>query len=292
MCYEHGGMIDDGTLFRLGDSNFRWVGGAEASGLWLREQAAACGLDAFVRSSTGQLHNIALQGPKSRDILREILWTPPGRPSLDELGWFRFTVGRIGGFEGIPLVVSRSGYTGELGYEIFCHPKHATAVFDAVWEAGEPHGLAPIGMAALDMLRIEAGLVAAEAEFCDRTDPFEAGIGFAVPLKTQQDDFIGRAALEARAAHPQRRLMGLGVDGGVVPVNGDAVYLGRARVGEVTSATRSPLFGVIALARLDVTQAEAGRELEIGQLDGQQKRLPARVTTLPFYDPEKTRVRG
>ena len=292
MCYEHGGMIDDGTLFRLGDSNFRWVGGAEASGLWLREQAAACGLDAFVRSSTGQLHNIALQGPKSRDILREILWTPPGRPSLDELGWFRFTVGRIGGFEGIPLVVSRSGYTGELGYEIFCHPKHATAVFDAVWEAGEPHGLAPIGMAALDMLRIEAGLVAAEAEFCDRTDPFEAGIGFAVPLKTQQDDFIGRAALEARAAHPQRRLIGLRVDGGVVPAHGDAVYLGRARVGEVTSATRSPLFGVIALARLDVTQAEAGRELEIGQLDGQQKRLPARVTTLPFYDPEKTRVRG
>jgi aminomethyltransferase len=292
MCYEHGGMIDDGTLFRLGDSNFRWIGGAETSGLWLREQAAARGLDAFVRSSTDQLHNIALQGPLSRDILRAVLWTPPSQPSLDELGWFRFTVGRFGGFEGVPLVVSRSGYTGELGYEIFCHPKHATAVFDAVWQAGEPHGLAPLGMAALDMLRIEAGLVAADAEFCDRTDPFEAGIGFAVPLKTQQDDFIGRAVLEERAAHPQRRLMGLQVAGGTVPAKGDAVYLGRARVGEVTSATRSPQFGVIALARLDVTQAEAGRELEVGRLDGQQKRLPARVTTLPFYDPKKERVRA
>jgi aminomethyltransferase len=86
--------------------------------------------------------------------------------------------------------------------------------------------------------------------------------------------------------------MGLQVAGGTVPAKGDAVYLGRARVGEVTSATRSPQFGVIALARLDVTQAEAGRELEVGRLDGQQKRLPARVTTLPFYDPKKERVRA
>jgi aminomethyltransferase len=292
MCYEHGGMIDDGTLLRLSDNAFRWIGGCETSGLWLREQAEALGLDAWVREATDQLHNIALQGPLSRDILKGLLWTPPGRPSLEELGWFRLTVARIGGFEGIPLVVTRSGYTGELGYEIFCHPKDAEAVFDAVWQAGEPLGLAPLGLKALDMLRIEAGLIAADAEFCDRTDPFEAGIGFTVPLKTKQDDFIGRAALEQRAAHPQRRLMGLKVEGGTLPVRGDAVCLGRARVGEVTSAVRSPQFGVIALARLDVTQSAPGTALEVGQLDGYQKRLPATVTTIPFYDPKKQRVRA
>ena len=83
-----------------------------------------------MRSSTDQLHNVALQGPKSRDILEQVIWTPP---TVSELGWFRFTIGRIGGFEGAPVVVSRTGYTGELGYEIFCHPKDALTVFDAIW---------------------------------------------------------------------------------------------------------------------------------------------------------------
>ena len=125
MCYEHGGMIDDGTLFRLGDNNFRWIGGDDYGGIWLRELAEKLGLKAWVRSSTDQLHNVAVQGPKSRDILRQVIWTPPTQPTVDELGWFRFTIGRIGGFDGAPVVVSRTGYTGELGYEIFCHPKDA-----------------------------------------------------------------------------------------------------------------------------------------------------------------------
>ena len=158
-----------------------------------------------MRSSTDQLHNIAVQGPKSRDILREIIWTPPAQPTLEELGWFRFAVGRIGGFEGAPVVVSRTGYTGELGYEIFCHPKDALTVFDAVWKAGEPHGMTPLGLEALDMLRIEAGLVFAGYEFCDQTDPFEAGIGFTVPLKTKNDDFIGREALIRTARRIRNR---------------------------------------------------------------------------------------
>ena len=140
MCYEHGGMVDDGTLFRLGDNNFRWIGGDDYGGIWLRELAEKLGLKAWVRSSTDQLHNVALQGPKSRDILRQVIWTPPTQLTVDELGWFRFTIGRIGGFDGAPVVVSRTGYTGELGYEIFCHPKDAGTVFDAIWNAGEPHG--------------------------------------------------------------------------------------------------------------------------------------------------------
>jgi aminomethyltransferase len=293
MCYEHGGMLDDGTLFRLGPDNFRWIGGDEYGGVWLRELAEKKGFRAWVRSSTDQLHNVAVQGPKSRDILKEVVWTPPARPSLAELGWLRFTVGRIGAFDGPPVVVSRTGYTGELGYEVFCHPKDAAAVFDAIWEAGRPHGLSPLGLQALDMLRIEAGLVFANCEFSDQTDPFEAGIGFTVALKSKDEDFVGREALARRQAHPQHKLVGLEIDSNEAVGHGDCVHAGRARIGVVTSGSRSPLLKKnIALARLDVSAAEIGAAVEIGKLDGQQKRLPARVVRFPHYDPEKTRVRS
>ncbi|WP_434714595.1 DUF1989 domain-containing protein (plasmid) [Rhizobium sp. YTUHZ045] len=293
MCYEHGGMTDDGTLFRLGDKNFRWIGGDDFSGIWLRQQAEKKGFKAWVRSSTDQLHNIALQGPRSRDILKEIIWTAPRQPAIGELEWFRFTVGRIGGFEGAPVVISRTGYTGELGYEIFCHPKDALTVFDAVWEAGQPHGLKPMGLEALDMVRIEAGLIFAHHEFTDQTDPFEAGIGFTVPLKSKQDDFIGREALIRRKEHPRYLLVGLDIQANEAVGHGDCIHVGRAQVGVVTSATRSPVLGkTIALARIDVMHVSPGTEVEIGKLDGHQKRLPATIVPLSHYDPQKTRPRS
>lgn len=293
LCYPHGGMVDDGTLFRLGDDNFRWIGGDDYSGLWLRELAAKLEMKAWVRASTDQLHNLAVQGPQSREILKQVVWTPPARPSLEELGWFRFTVGRLGHTHGRPLVVSRTGYTGELGYELWCHPDDAPAVWDAVFEAGTPHGLAPLGLAALDLLRIEAGLAFAGHEFDDGTDPFEAGIGFTVPLKTKEADFVGRAALQRRKDHPQRRLVGLELEGNEPAGHGDCVHSGRAQIGVVTSGCRSPVLRkTIALARVDVAHAELGTELEVGKLDGQQKRIAARVVRFPFYDPEKSRVRA
>jgi aminomethyltransferase len=293
MCYDHGGMIDDGTVFRLGENNFRWIGGNDTSGLWLREQAVKRGMQAWVRDSTAQLCNIAVQGPKSREILRDVVWTPPTQPTVEELGMFRFSVARLGDFHGPSLVVGRAGYTGELGYEIFCHPKDAEKVFDAVWEAGQPHGMIPFGLAALDMVRIEAGLIFAGSEFDDQTDPMEAGIGFTVPLKSKQDDFIGRAALERRKETPSRKLVGLDIEGGVVPSPGDCVRVGKAQIGEVTSAMKSPFLGkVIALARVDVTCSDLGTRIEIGQLDGQQKRLRAEVVRFPHFDPAKERVKG
>jgi aminomethyltransferase len=293
MCYEHGGMIDDGTVFRLGANNFRWIGGDEFSGAWLRQQAEKMGYRAWVRSSTDQLHNIAVQGPLSRDILRQVIWTPPSQPALHELGWFRFAVGRIGDFEGVPVVVSRTGYTGELGYEVFCHPRDAVAVFDAVSAAGEPLGLSPMGLEALDMVRIEAGLIFANYEFSDATDPFEAGIGFTVPLNSKAEDFIGREALIERRDHPRHRLVGLDIAANDAVGHGDSVHVGRAQVGVVTSGTRSPLLNrSIALARIDVHHAARGTAVEIGKLDGQQKRLPAVIVPFPHYDPEKKRVRS
>jgi aminomethyltransferase len=290
MCYEHGGMIDDGTLFRLGRDNFRWIGGEDLGGIWLREQAEKLGLKVMVRSSTDQLHNLAVQGPNSREILRRIFWTPPAQATAQELGWFRFSVGRIGDAAGVPVVVSRTGYTGELGYEIFCHPKDAATVWDAVWAAGQDQGLRPMGLAALDMVRIEAGLIFAGYDFTDQTDPFEAGIGFTVPLKSKTADFIGRDALIRRKEHPMHRFVGLEIDAAVAVGHGDPVYVGRAQVGVVTSSTRSPLLGkTVALARLDVAHADPDRAVEVGKLDGRQKRLPARVVGQSHYDPKKTR---
>jgi aminomethyltransferase len=293
MCYENGGMIDDGTVFRLAQNNFRWIGGDDFSGVWLRQQAEKMGYKAWVRSSTDQMHNIAVQGPKSREIIKEIIWTSPAQPAIGELEWFRFAVGRIGHFEGAPVVVSRTGYTGELGYEIFCHPKDALAVFDAVWDAGQKHGIKPMGLEALDMVRIEAGLIFAHYEFSDQTDPFEAGIGFTVPLKSKTEDFIGRDALIKRKENPRYKLVGLDIDANEAVGHGDTVHIGRAQVGVVTSSTRSPILKkTIALARVDVLHAELGGQVEIGKLDGQQKRLPAVVVPFAHYDPQKLKPRS
>jgi aminomethyltransferase len=293
MCYPNGGMIDDGTVFKLGPNNFRWICGDDYSGVWLREQAQKIGYEVWVRSSTDQMHNIAVQGPKSRDLLKEVIWTAPGQPALGELEWFRFSVGRIGHFEGVPVVVSRTGYSGEIGYEIFCHPKHALEVFDAVWEVGKNFGLKPMGLEALDMLRIEAGLIFADHEFTSETDPFEAGIGFTVPLKSKADDFIGREALLQRKEHPRYKLVGLDLDSNDEVGHGDAVFIGKAQVGVVTSSTRSPILRKnIALARIDALSSAIGTQVEIGKLDGHAKRLPATVARFAHYDPEKLRPRS
>ena len=293
ICYDHGGMIDDGTVFRLGETNFRWIGGNDDSGLWIRKIAQERGLNAWVRSSTDHHHNVAVQGPKSVDILSDVIWTPPTQATVRELEWFRFTIGRLGDFHGPSVVVSRTGYSGERGYEVFCHPKDAVEIFDSIWAAGQKYDMVPLGLEALDMLRIESGLIFAGYEFNDQTDPFEAGIGFTVPLKTQTDNFVGRKAIEQRKENPQRKLVGLDLEGGEVPSNGDCIRVGKAQVGEITSAMKSPILGkVIALARVDITHSEIGADVEVGQLDGLQKRLKAKIVKFPHFDPMKERVKG
>ncbi|MCI0719500.1 MAG: aminomethyltransferase family protein [Acidobacteria bacterium] len=293
MCYDTGGMLDDGTIFRLGPNNFRWIGGDDFGGLWLRQQAEKLGLRVWVKSSTDQLHNIAVQGPLSRDILKAVVWTPPNQPKLEELTWFRFCVGRVSDMNGAPILVSRTGYSGELGYEVWCHPKDALVVWDAVWEAGQAQVMLPLGLEALDMLRVESGLVFAGYEFDDQVDPFEAGIGFTVDLKTKEEEFMGKQALIPRKEHPQRILVGLELEGNEPAAHGDCVHVGRSQVGVVTSGTRSPLLRKnIALCRMAVEYSAIGIEVEIGKLDGHQKRIPATVVRFPFYDPEKKRPRS
>jgi aminomethyltransferase len=289
LCNDTGGMIDDGTVFRLHATNFRFIGGSEYDGVWLREQAERLGLSVWIKESTDELHNVAVQGPASRDLLTPLIWTAPTQTPFAELGWFRFSVARLGGPQGLPLIASRTGYSGELGYELFCHPKDAVALWDEVMGAGD---VTPLGLEALDMLRIESGLIFAGYEFDDQVDPFEAGIGFTVPAK-KEDDFVGKDALVERRAHPQRRLVGLELEGNETAGHGDCVHVGRHQVGVITSGTRSPVLKKnIALCRMNVRYAELGTEVEVGKLDGFQKRIPATVVRYPFYDPEKTRPRS
>jgi aminomethyltransferase len=159
-------------------------------------------------------------------------------------------------------------------------------------EAGAPDGIAPLGLEALDMLRIEAGLIFAGYEFDDQVDPFEAGIGFTVTAD-KEDDFVGRDALLERRAHPQRSLVGLELEGNETAGHGDCVHVGRSQIGVVTSGTRSPILKKnIALCRIAVQHSELGTEVEVGKLDGHQKRIPATVVRFPFYDPEKLRPRS
>ena len=293
MCYENGTMFDDGTLLRLSETGFRWVCGDEYAGEWLKEQAKKKNFKVLIKNSTDQINNLSVQGPNSRKILEKIIFTPPTQPTISELQWFRFTICRLEELNGIPLIVSRTGYTGELGYEVWCHPDHAPEVWDKIMKAGKDNGLIPAGFGALDLLRIEAGLVLFGNEFDGQQDPFEAGIGFAVPLKTKTDDFIGKENLIKRKENPQKKLVGLELIGKEKANHGDCVHIGRAQIGIVTSACLSPSLGKnIALCRIDIGHSEVGTDVEIGKIDGHQKRIPAKIVNFPHYDPQKTRVRS
>ena len=293
MCYENGTMFDDGTLLKMSDHGFRWVCGDEYAGEWLKEQAKKKNYKVLIKNSTDQINNISLQGPNSRKILEKFIFTSPAQPTISELEWFRFTICRVKDLNGIPLMVSRTGYTGELGYEIWCHPSDAPKVWDVVMEAGKDEGLIPAGFGALDLLRIEAGLILFGNEFDGQVDPFEAGVGFTVPLKTKNDDFIGKESLIKRKENPQKKLVGLELISKEKANHGDCVHIGRAQVGIVTSGCISPTLNKnIALCRIDIGHSEIGTEVEIGKIDGEQKRITAKVVGFPHYDPKKTRVRA
>ena len=293
MCYENGLMFDDGTLLKMSDHGFRWICGDEYAGEWLKEQAKKKKFKVRIKNSSDQISNISLQGPNSRKILEKFVWTPPTQPKISELQWFRFTICRVKELSGIPLLISRTGYTGELGYEIWCHPSDAPKVWDVVMNAGSDEGLIPAGFGALDLLRIEAGLILFGNEFDGQTDPFEAGVGFTVPLKTKKEDFIGKDILIKRKENPQKKLVGLELAGKEKANHGDCVHIGRSQVGVITSGCISPTLNKnIALCRIDVDHSELGKKVEVGKIDGHQKRIPAKIVPFPHYDPQKLRVKS
>ncbi len=291
MCDDTGCVIDDGTLFRLAPDLFRWCCGTEESARTLEAVAEQEGLQVRLTDMSDALVNLALQGPKSRELLDGLAFTQPHVPSLDQIKWFGVTIARLKDREGAPFMLSRTGYTGELGYEIFCAPTDALRIWDAVMGKGQDLGITPMGSAALEIIRIEAGLAAAGAEFAPSHDAFEAGLGFAVNLN--KSEFRGKAALERNARNPRKALKGLTFDCQDVPPHGAPVFAGERQIGQITSAARSPMFeATVAMARLAVEHAETGTKLEVGMLDGRMKRLPAVVVDIPFFDPKRERARA
>jgi aminomethyltransferase len=289
VCDEDGNVVDDGTVFRFGPERFRWVGYTDQDEGWFRSHAERLGLGVSFENSTNRLHNLAVQGPRSRDILRPIVRPAPGRPALDDLTWFRFTEGRLG--DGGPeALVSRTGYSGELGYEVWCHPDDGEAVWDIIWTAGRDAGIAPLGLDALDIVRVEAGLIFKGYEYEGTEDPFEAGIGFSAPKKSA--DYVGKAAIDRRRENPVRALVGLEVDAAEPFAHGDEVRAGGTAVGMVTSGSRSPLLEKnLAFARVPVGWSTLGERLEVARAEGGET-ASATVVRFPFYDPDKTRPRS
>jgi aminomethyltransferase len=279
---HHGGIVDDGIVFHFGPK-FRYVGNCDTNADWLRQVVVEYGLIAEIQPA--DLHNLALQGPDSRQILQALTDT-----NLDELSYFHFTETYVAN---IPALISRTGYTGELGYELFLHPDDCAALWDSLIQAGQSSELLPMGMFALDRARIEAGLLSAGREFNDLISPYQAGIGWAVALK--KPEMIGKAALEKIKPHPPFVAVGLSLEGNEIAVPGSCLHPinQRGRVGTITSATFSPILNrSIALAQVVPEAAAMGTELEVGFMDGLKRRVRATVGPLSAYDPTKSRVRS
>jgi len=307
-CDEHGKVVDDGTVHRLSPTEFRWTA-ADPQLRWLRMNAA--GLHVTVEDVSKSLAALALQGPQSRAVLEAATGE-----SFADLGYFRRRGSKIGA---VALDVSRTGYTGDLGYELWLPEEAAAEVWDALVAAGTAHGIRPAGMLALDVTRLEAGLILLEVDYTSARQamnpeqnysPFEIGLGRLVTF--DKADFVGKRALEAerRRGGPGRRLVGLtldwyGIEGlfaaqGLPPavsptVDRSAVPVfapGRGQVGKATSRGWSPILKqAIALASVPPAYEKAGSQLEVEwTVEGRRGRVRATVVELPFLDLPRKRA--
>ena len=276
-CDADGRMVGDGTVFRFDDEH-AWVITALDSDLAHFEDVVN-GLDVAIEPITADLPHVQLQGPRSRDLLAGLCET-----DVRGLGYFHFVPEqvRVGG---VPVWVSRTGYSGELGYEIFCAPADAAAL----WEALTGAGAVPYGLAAVETLRIESGLIFIGYDyFQHETNPYDMSLDKVIRLDA--GDFNGKAALVETAQSPPRRFVTLAVDGGDVPEYGAAVTSGGEPAGTLTSPCESPTLGrVIGMAVLEARFAEPGTRVDVALGDGT---APATVESLPVYDPEKRRPRA
>jgi aminomethyltransferase len=302
-CDEQGKVIDDGTISRLEENLYRWTA-ADPSFRWFHENAL--GLDVKIEDISDKVAALALQGPTSAKLLVQV-----ADADIAKLKYFRLTHGRIGG---VDVDISRTGYTGDLGYEIWVPWNDAPRVWDALIEQGEPFDLHPTGMLALDVARIEAGLILIEVDYfsskkalieSQKYSPYEIGLGRLVDLK--KEHFVGRAALEEENRRgPKRVLMGLDINWDDIERLYDEahlapqvastasrvavpVYRGGLQIGKATSTTWSPtLKKMIALASLDRNHAAPGTELLIEvTVEAVRHKARAKVVPLPFFNPPR-----
>ncbi|MGE3276533.1 MAG: aminomethyltransferase family protein [Vicinamibacterales bacterium] len=302
-CDEDGTVIDDGTVTRTAEQVFRWTA-ADPSLRWLTLNAT--GLDVRVEDISEQVAALALQGPAAAALLRESSTVP-----IDELRYFRASAGSIGG---VPVDVTRTGYTGDLGYELWMPWDAALRVWDTLVEAGARFDLTPAGMLALDVARVEAGLLLIDVDFhgsrkalipSQRYTPAELGLDRLVSF--DKGPFVGRAALREEAARgPARRVVGLEVEwtgvealyeaAGLPPTAPAAtsrvavpVFAHGRQVGRATSTTWSTtLKKLLALATVSAPYFGDGTMLEIEvTVEAVRHRVPARVVRTPFFAPAR-----
>ena len=302
-CDEDGKVIDDGTITRLEENCYRWTA-ADPNLRWFRQNAI--GLDVHIEDITEQLAALALQGPTSGRLLKSA-----ADADIENLKYFRKTSGKIGG---VAVDISRTGYTGDLGYEIWIPWQHAVKVWDALMDAGRRFDIHPTGMLALDVARIEAGLILADVDYISskkalipsqKYSPYEIGLGKLVDL--DKDNFIGKKALvRDNKRGPERLLVGLEIDWneveklfddmGLAPQTPAAasrvhvpVYRGRDQVGKATSTTWSPVLKqLIALASVEPHHAKPGTKLQMElTVEATRHRVSARVRVLPFFNPPR-----
>jgi len=302
-CDEEGKVIDDGTITRLEENTYRWTA-ADPNLRWFRQNAI--GLEVQIEDITEQLAALALQGPTSGRLLKAV-----AEADIENLKYFRKTSGKIAG---VPVDISRTGYTGDLGYEIWIAWPDAVKVWDALMEAGGRFDIHPTGMLALDVARIEAGLILADVDYLSskksliasqKYTPYEIGLGKLVHL--EKDNFIGKQALLAEKKRgPERVLVGLEIswneveelfdDVGLPPQTPATasrvhvpVYRGREQVGKATSTTWSPLLKqLIALGSVEPQHAKPGTKLQIElTVEAVRHRATAVVRELPFFNPPR-----
>jgi len=302
-CDEHGKVIDDGTVSRLDDQVFRWTA-ADPNLRWYRQNAH--GLDVRIDDVTEQVAALALQGPTSARLLRAV-----AQADIDSLKYFRVTSGSIAR---VPVDISRTGYTGDLGYEIWMSADRAVEVWDALMEGGRPFDIKPAGMLALDVARVEAGLLLIEVDFFSSKKaqiasqmytPFELGLGRLVSF--DKGRFIGHAALAREHARGSaRQIVGLAIEWDAVERLYDEVglppavaattsrvavpvYRNGRQVGKATSTTWSPVLKrMIALATVSRPHYAEGTDLEMEiTIEAVRHRVPARVVRTPFFNPPR-----
>jgi aminomethyltransferase len=302
-CDEDGKVIDDGTVTRLGDQRFRWTA-ADPNLRWLTENSS--GLDVAIDDVSESVAALALQGPTSARLLREVC-----DADLSTVKYFRATSGHIAG---VPVDVSRTGYTGDLGYEVWMPWSAALAVWDAIVSAGRAFDLHPAGMLALDIARIEAGLLLIDVDFhssrkalieSQKYTPHELGLGRLVD--TSKGGFIGRSAIAAQVKRGvARQIVGLEVDWIEVEKLYDAVglpptapaatsriavpvYKGRRQIGRATSTTWSTILKkLIALATIDQPHYAIGTRVEMEvTVEAVRHRATATVVPTPFFNPPR-----
>ena len=302
-CNELGQVVDDGTVSRLAEDRFRWTA-AEPNLRWIGQHAA--GLDVNIEDISERIAALALQGPTSAGVLRAV-----ADADIETLKYFRVVSGQIGGR---PVEISRTGYTGDLGYEIWMDRENAGTVWDAIVRAGSAFGLRPTGLLALDVARIEAGLLLIDVDFFSARkaltvsqlySPFEMGLDRLVDL--DKDAFVGRSALVAeRARGSRRRIVGLAVDWLDVEALYEAVglpplavatasrvavpvFAGSKQIGRMTSSTWSPVLKqMIGLATVDSAFSGPGSRLEVEHtVDAVRHRVRATVVATPFFNPKR-----